>query len=244
MRNRLRLQLVLEFAVDAMAALVATLAVLILLDWSFRLGLQARIALLVLSVAGVVGFLGVRAVRRWRSAGLDELSLAMTLDRFRPGIGHRIADVLQLPGLLDESGASASVAMVRLAVVQALRLAGGIRLASTLEPRADHRACRGVVVAWLVPVVFATVAPDAARLSFDRWLRGSNERWPQSDISQRDGPHARRAARRPSRRAVLARSPLRSADAGSSRRGAGSSAVGASRCHCVASRWGRSFRGP
>ena len=43
----------------------------------------------------------------------------MTLDRFRPGTGQQVADVLQLPELLDEPGSSASPAMVRLAVRQA-----------------------------------------------------------------------------------------------------------------------------
>ena len=31
----------------------------------------------------------------------------------------------------------------------------------------------------LVPVVFAVLTPDAARLSLARWLLGSSERWPQ-----------------------------------------------------------------
>ena len=86
---------------------------------AFRLGLAARLTLLVLSLAGTLGFLGVRAVRRWRSAGLDELSLAMALDRFRPGTGQMIADVLQLPGAARRAGSSASPAMVRLAVRRA-----------------------------------------------------------------------------------------------------------------------------
>ena len=49
---------------------------------------------------------------------MDELSLAMTLDRYRPGTGQQIADVLQLPDLLSEPK-SASPAMVRLAVGRA-----------------------------------------------------------------------------------------------------------------------------
>ena len=49
----------------------------------------------------------------------------MTLDRFRPGIGQQIADVLQLPGLLDEPRATASPAMVRLAVRRACAALAG-----------------------------------------------------------------------------------------------------------------------
>ena len=36
-----------------------------------------------------------------------------------------------------------------------------------------------LLVALLIPAAFALGAPDAARLSFARWLLGSNERWPQ-----------------------------------------------------------------
>src|SRR5262249_687795 len=84
LRGRLKLQLFLEFAVDAAGVLAARGTVLVLLDWMFRLGLVARTILLVLSLAGTIGFLATRAIRRRRSAGLDDLSLAMTLDRHRP----------------------------------------------------------------------------------------------------------------------------------------------------------------
>ena len=173
------LQLVLEFAVDAAAVLVATAAVLVFLDWWFRFSVPVRVTLLVLCLLGILGFLGVRMVRRWRSAGLDELSLAMHLDRYRPGIGQQIADVLQLPGLLDEPGTWASPAMVRLAVRQACDAlaASDWRMLWNRKRTSLHAAA--LVVALLLPVWFDVAAPDAARLSLARWLRGSNERWPQ-----------------------------------------------------------------
>ncbi len=46
----------------------------------------------------------VRSLPRFRAARLDDLSLAMTLDRYRPGTGQQVADVLQLPEQLDETG--------------------------------------------------------------------------------------------------------------------------------------------
>jgi hypothetical protein len=36
-----------------------------------------------------------------------------------------------------------------------------------------------LMLALVLPVAFALLAPDVARLSVARWLRGSNERWPQ-----------------------------------------------------------------
>ena len=103
----------------------------------------------------------------------------MTLDRVRPGIGQQAADVLQLPELLGEHRSSESPALVRLAV----------RRASEALAAADRdtlwnwgrTAGRGFILlgALRVPVAFALIAPAAARLSLARWLRGSNERWPQ-----------------------------------------------------------------
>src|SRR4051812_1913543 len=109
----------LEFALDVAAALVATSAVLVVLDWWFRLGLPARLVLLAAALLGVIPFASVRAVRRWRATRLDDLSLAATLDRFRPGTGGRVADVLQLPDMLGEPSEAVSPAMIRLAVRQA-----------------------------------------------------------------------------------------------------------------------------
>jgi hypothetical protein len=179
LRGRLWLQLALELAVDAAIALVSTAAALVLLDWWLRLGGSVRWMLLLGGVAGTVVFLGARAVRRWRSSRLDDLSLAMTLDRYRPGTGQRIADVLQLPDLLRGPSASVSPAMVRLAVGQASAAlaASDWRLLWNRKRTIVHAAilCAGL----LAPVAFAASAPDAARLSVARWLFGSSERWPQ-----------------------------------------------------------------
>jgi hypothetical protein len=179
LRVRLHLQLVLEFATDAVIVVTATAAALVFLDWLLRFGVPVRLVLLALCLAGVLALLGVRAYRRWRASRLDELSLAVTLDRYRPGVGQQIADVLQLPNLLSEPEASASPAMVRLAVSQA----------SAALDRSDWRtlwnrkrtALHAVALLFgiVVPVIFALGAPRVARLSIARWLLGSSERWPQ-----------------------------------------------------------------
>ena len=69
--------------------------------------------------------------------------------------------------------------MVRLAVRRACAALADVRLAAALEPQADRHSCRGLVLRLLVPAAFGWFAPDAARLSFARWLLGSSERWPQ-----------------------------------------------------------------
>jgi hypothetical protein len=179
LRRRLRFQLALEFAVDTVIVLSATAAVLVFLDWWFRFGLTTRLALLVLALAGVAAFLGSRAIRHWQRSRLDELSLAMTLDRFRPGVGQQIADVLQLPDLLTEPSGTASPSMVRLAVRQACEALAGSDWRALWNRKRTAGHAGALLFGLLVPVVFGLAAPGAARLSLGRWLLGSSERWPQ-----------------------------------------------------------------
>ena len=138
LRRRLRLELLLELAADALIVLAAT-------------ALDPRLPRLVVSLrragpasscwpsalAGVLAFLGIRAFRRWQASRLDELTLAMTLDRHRPGTGQQIADVLQLPELLDESGVDRLAGDGAAGRPARLRGPGRLGLALALEPQAD-----------------------------------------------------------------------------------------------------------
>ena len=153
LRRRLRLQLALELAVDAAVVLTATAAVLVSLDWWSRFGLSARLALLTASLAAILVFLAVRTVRRRRSWRLDELSLAMILDRFRPGTGQQVADVLQLPDLLDDptASSSSSPAMVRLAVRRASQALAGSDWGSLWNTRRTAAHGGALLVALLDP---------------------------------------------------------------------------------------------
>jgi hypothetical protein len=179
LRRRLRLELLLELAADALIVIAGTSAILVFLDWWLRFGVPVRVILLAIAVIGVLGFLGIRALARYRASRLDELTLAMTLDRHRPGTGQQIADVLQLPDLLDESGGSASPAMVRLAVGRATAALAGSDWRMLWNRKRTALAAAALIVGLLVPLAFAAIAPRAARLSAARWLLGSSQRWPQ-----------------------------------------------------------------
>jgi hypothetical protein len=181
LRGRLGLQLELEMAVDAVALLVTTGAVLVLLDWWLRLGLSSRVGLLAVVVAAIVTLVIVRALRNWRASHLDDLSLAMILDQHRPGTGQKIADVLQLPGLLDGQDPSASPAMVRLAVRRATEALAESDWRTLWNAKRTAARVAALAVGLLVPLAFSLFAPRTARLSFDRWVLGSSERWPQAN---------------------------------------------------------------
>ncbi len=178
-RRALRLQMALETALDAACLAAAVAVVLMAIDYASRPGLPARRVLLAVASIGALAGLAIRSAPRLRAARLDDLSLAMTLDRFRPGTGQQVADVLQLPGLLDRAGTHEAPGFVRLAVRRA-----GDALAEVdwrvhwNRPRTTTRAL-GLLVALAVPSAFALAAPAAARLGVARWLLGSTERWPQ-----------------------------------------------------------------
>lgn len=179
LRRRLRLALAFEFVAEAAAALVALGAVLVSLDRLFRPEPPARMVLLGLGLAAVAWFLIVRAARRLKTARLDEIDLALTLDEHRPGLGARVVDVLQLPSLLDGEFSTASPAMIRLAVQQADEALGRSDWRRLWNRRRTAQRAGLLLGALLLPAIFAINAPDAARLSLARWLKGSTERWPQ-----------------------------------------------------------------
>ena len=87
----------------------------------------------------------------------------MTLDRFRPGTGGRIADVLQLPELLGEPADAVSPALVRLAVRRASEALAGSDWASLWNRRRTAMRGSALLFALLVPALFAALAPHAAR---------------------------------------------------------------------------------
>ncbi len=179
LRRRLRWELALELAADAAIVLAGSAAILVFLDWWFRFGVPVRVILLSLTLAGVLAFLGIRAFRRVQASRLDELTLAMTLDRHRPGTGQQIADVLQLPQLLDESETTVSPAMVRLAVQRASAALAGSDWRMLWNRKRTALVTGALILGLLVPLCFAAIAPRAARLSVARWLFASSQRWPQ-----------------------------------------------------------------
>ena len=179
-RRRLRLELGLEVLAEVAVALAVGAAILILLDWSLRLGRSARVVLLIATLGAIAPVLGVRAWRRWRGARLDDLSLAVIIDRFRPGTGQRVADVLQLPDLLDQGEAEVSPALIRLAVRNASEALAGSNWPMLWNRKRTAGFATALGLGLLAPVAFAAIAPESARLSVARWLLGSAERWPQT----------------------------------------------------------------
>jgi hypothetical protein len=170
----------LETVLDVVAGLVLVGAILAAVDARLRLGLPTRQLVLGITLFGLLVTLIVRAIPRIRASRLDDLSLAMTLDQFRPGTGQQVADILQLPELLNEERSTASPALVRLAVRRASDSLAAVDWRSHWNLWRTEKRTLALVVVLALPIIFAKTHPDVATLSFARWLRGSNERWPQS----------------------------------------------------------------
>ena len=240
LRGRLHRQLALEFAADAALVITGTAAMLVLLDWWFRFGLPSRLFLLTLARRGGCGVSG-RAARQGAGVrrGFDELSLAVILDRYRPGVGQQIADVLQLPGLLDEPRATASPAMVRLAVRRACAALAGSDWRTLWNRKRTALHAAALAGGLLVPVAVRMVGAAGRSLEPRAVAPGLDRALAAADLPHRDGAGRARPARWPratsgSRMEVRTDLPLIEP-----RGDRGSSRAGASRWSCARSPSGR-----
>ena len=163
--------------------------------------------------SGIVAFLAVRAVRRWRASRLDELSLAVTLDRFRPGTGQQVADVLQLPDLLGRAGGD-GLAGDGAAGRPAGERGPGRRPTGGRSGTGGGRPCtprRCSLGAGSSRSSFALVAPAGGPAEPGALAAGIVRALAAADLPHRDGPGRQRPAAGPARRAVRAGGPGRPA---------------------------------
>lgn len=178
-RRSLVREMVLEFLLDLVALTVAAATILVAVDAWLRLAPSPREVLLTAAGLAIVATLILRTRPRLHACQLDDLGLAMTLDRYRPGTGQQVADVLQLPGELDDPRSPASPSLVRLAVQRASAALDAADWSRHWNHRRTVSRALTLLAIVLVPVAFARLLPDIARLSVARWLTGSDERWPQ-----------------------------------------------------------------
>jgi len=176
-RRRLRFHLFVEGLFWVATAALGLAATTFVLDRLLRLNLSTRLGLLTLA-AVALGWVAVQRLLRPVCVRLDNLDLAELLDRRSSGVGQRITNVLQLPGLLAD-GHFASPSMVQAAVLECAQALDRVDLTSTLNvPR--RRKMLLATGLWIgIALAFCYLAPHTASLWARRWLAGSNVRWPQ-----------------------------------------------------------------
>lgn len=177
LRRMLRMHLLVEGVFWVGMAMVTAAAGSLLVDRLLRLEPATRWGLLVIATAGI-GYLAWRRLVQPLLLPLSNLDLAELLDRRAPGVGQQIANVLQLPELL-ESHDSASPSMVRAAVLECAQALDRRDLAGTLNLARRRKMLAACGFALGVVVGFWVVWPEVAGLWARRWLAGSSVRWPQ-----------------------------------------------------------------
>jgi hypothetical protein len=176
-RRRVRARLLLAGLAWTWGTLFAFGALSLAADWLLRLSLPVR-----LSLAGAAGAFFVGVV--WRhlvsplGVRLSDLDLAALLDRRCPGVGQRVAAVLQLPQLI-EGRVWASPGMVQAAVLEHAQELESTDLGSAFNRRAHRRMVLFIAVTGVAAAGFAYRFPQTTALWARRWFAGSNERWPQ-----------------------------------------------------------------
>ena len=177
LRGRMRLHLVLEGLLAVAASLVSLAAFSLALDWLVRPELATRLALLAVFSLAIVAVLYWRLIRSLRIP-LDDLLIAELLDRRRPGIGQRIANVLQLPQLCA-SDLDASPAMIYEAVMEDAHALDQINLTGMLNVERRRNLLLVLIGLALLVGGFCWWFHGPASLWSRRWFRGSDVRWPQ-----------------------------------------------------------------
>ncbi len=166
---------------EGLAWTVGVAAVLIVIsfaaDRGLRLSTSTRMAWLPVGIVAILATVYGKLLRPlWLP--LPDLDLALVLDRRMPGFAERVANVLQLPRLL-EADVAASPSMIEAAVRQQAAELRAIDVRAPFDRERFVRLAFLIIVPAVVLVGLALAQPAIARLWAQRWFAGSNERWPQ-----------------------------------------------------------------
>lgn len=177
LRGAIRRELALEGVAWALAVTALLAGALLAVDWWFRPELATRLSILPVALIVVFVVAWTRLVRPL-TVRLGKLDLAALVDRRQPGLGQRLAAVLELPKLLSDEP-QASPPLVEAAVLADAQAVSSVDLTSLLDRRRRHWHAAVLVAALVAPIALSLAAPGVARLFAARWLAGSRERWPQ-----------------------------------------------------------------
>jgi hypothetical protein len=177
MRRLLRQHLLVEGLFWVTTTIFVAAAASLLFDRWLRFDLSTRLGLLAIALAAI-GYVAYRRLVQPLLLPLANLDLAELIDRRAPGVGQQIANVLELPRLLDSSDA-ASPSMVRAAVLECLERLDRRDLVATLNAARRRKRLAACSVCIALVVLFSLVWPQTAGLWARRWLAGSTLRWPQ-----------------------------------------------------------------
>lgn len=164
---------------------VSTLAV----DWLLRLSWSTRVIVGIFALAAI-------AITAWRkllrplTMRLSDQLLADMFDKYLPGVGQKVANVLELPRLLRRPRETSPRLVQRAVSLQALELAD-VDFTQLLDRRRNGRLFFGILTACALPVVLFASLPEITHIWTRRWLLFEDVRWPQRTYLNVEGLGAR-----------------------------------------------------
>jgi hypothetical protein len=177
LRRSVRAQLVLEGLAWFVGTLVLLAALSLAADFAFRFSLATRLLLTCLASMALL-VVAYQKLAKPLAVRLEDMDLAVMLDRHLPGVAQRVATVLQLPRLLDGK-IQASPSMVRLAVAEQAAALEATSFISVIDSARRARYGALLLTALLAPALFSAFFSDFAGIWVRRWLLASDVRWPQ-----------------------------------------------------------------
>ena len=177
LRKRLRNALAIEGGVWMLTVLLGLVALSLAVDWWLRLSTAVRMPLAIIALCGFVVLAYRKLIWSLRLSGND-LDWAEVLDRRRPGVGESIANVLQLPHLLDR-GVHASPSMIHATVTRQALEFGRVDLDGLVNVGRQRKLLCALALLLVASVALPLIWPAVANLWARRWLLGSDVRWPQ-----------------------------------------------------------------
>jgi len=178
LRRRVRLWLVAEGLSQWLLTVLGIAVVSLVIDYTLRLGIEARAACAAVFVAGI-------AFTAWRwltgpvLLRLSPLDLAHAVTPRDDDVARKVATILELPDTLDDPRGP-SPAMVRSAVRRCDAQLRTVDLTAGIEPTRPVLMVTWAGIALLLLMVLALVRPDVSGLWARRWFALSEQPWPQS----------------------------------------------------------------
>ena len=177
------------------AGVVATvvLAVLVMqfaLDYTLRLRLDMRCALLFV-VLGLIGWMTWRKLIQPQRLKYDERDIARVIEKRFPQLDSLLISAVEFDSGRVGPASSNSPQLAESVVQQAVEATSGLAFEDVIEPRLARRGTMKIIAVMVVCVASFALAPQTMGIWLDRNILLRNVNWPKRTIIEVDAPDDR-----------------------------------------------------